>query len=63
MEEIHHAFTDEYKGITNVIQTNVTITNIYNNKSATFNAVWDTGAMRTTISQLVVDTIEMHCNR
>ncbi len=53
----HQAFTLRHDGLSNVIVTPVTITNIYNNTSAVFNAVWDTGAMRTTISQKVVDTI------
>ena len=51
MAIFHQAFTNRYNGLANVIATEVTITNIYNSKSAAFTAVWDTGAMRTTISQ------------
>ena len=58
MVTVHQAFTNKYDGLTNVIATQVIVTNIYNSKSATFTAVWDTGAMRTTISQKVADTIE-----
>lgn len=54
----HLAFTLQHEGFCNEIRTPVTITDIYSNTSAIFSAVWDTGAMRTAISQKVVDTIQ-----
>jgi hypothetical protein len=55
---LHQACTIRYNGLSNVVSSQIIVTNIYNSKSAIFNAVWDTGAMRTTISQNVVNTIE-----
>ena len=58
MPQKHLAFTVRYRGIVDKLNSKAHALNIYSHKRGEFIAIWDTGAMRTVITEKVVQAIK-----